>query len=173
LLEVLEDIKKKYSVQAFVRNSKLYVGMPYTLLANEGKKARINLNGGIVSDSDLNYQRLDEVKIKVKAVSILRDNSRIEYETGDSSGELRTLSYYNLQKADLKKAADNDLQNLKYEGYRGSFEAFGEPFVSYGDVLVLSDERYPEREGSYLVKAVTYRFGVNGFRQKIELERKV
>lgn len=94
-------------------------------------------------------------------------------EFGDTDGELRTLNYYNLSKADLEKVAKKEAERIRYEGYRGSFTSFLLPQVQHGDTVILDDKKLPDRKGSYLVKSVTTTFGQGGGRQKIEIDRKV
>lgn len=171
--EVLAEIKKDYGLYAFFRDSKLYVGMPYVLLAKSAKTHKFDLEQNVADSYQLEYVREDEAKIKVKAISINSDNTKTEIEVGDSDGEVRTLHYQDKSQAQLKELAEIDLRKLKYEGFRGSFTAFGEPFVRFGDIVRLSSTKYKDRNGSYLVKAVTYNYGVNGYRQTITLEKKL
>ena len=171
--EVLAEIKKDFGVQAFFKNGTLYVGTPYSLLAKTAKTHAFDMERNVADSSQLEYVRYDEIKLKVKAVSMNSDNTKTEIEVGDADGEIRTLHYQDKSQAELKQLAEIDLEKLKYEGFRGSFTAFGEPFVQFGDVVRLSSTKYADRNGSYLVKAVTYTFGTGGYRQKIELERRI
>ena len=61
------------------------------------------------------------------------------------------------------------LDRLRFEGYRGSFETFGDYFIRHSDQVTLKSFEYPEREGTYLVDSVDTYFGKNGFRKSIEL----
>lgn len=171
--QVLDEIRKTYGVVSFVREGKIYVGFAY--LEKLRKTHKFDFQKNVVS-SDLEYRRLDDIKIKVKAISIITSDQkkkRIEIELGDADGETRTLNYYNKTEAELRRIASEELLKLKYEGYFGSFEAFGEPFVRHSDVVTIIDQKVPEREGSYLVKSVNYTFGQGGYRQKIQLDRKI
>jgi hypothetical protein len=107
----------------------------------------------------------------VVAVSIDDNNNRTTVEVGDKDGEQRTFNYYNLSKPDLETVANTELQKLKYNGYKGSFSTFGTPVVKHGDTVTLIDRLYPEREGTYSVKAVNTGFGTSGYRQTVFLDR--
>lgn len=172
--QVLEEIRKTYGVVSFVREGKLYVGFAY--LEKLRKEHKFDFQQNVVTTDDLEYRRLDDIKLKVKATSIStsdKKKKRIEIELGDADGETRTLHYYNKTEPQLREIASQELLKLKYEGYFGSYEAFGEPFVRHSDVAVIIDQKVPEREGKYLIKSVNYTFGQGGYRQQIQLDRKV
>ena len=62
------------------------------------------------------------------------------------------------------------LNRYHYDGFRGNFKTFGLPFVQHGNIVYLTDNLLPERNGHYMVKGVHYTFSVNsGLRQDIEL----
>lgn len=168
--QILDELKDKYGLYSWVRNGKLISGKVGTWLG--GNKRKFVFQEDIVS-SELQYLRKEDIKIKVKAISIMPNNTKIEVEFGDTDGELRTLNYYNLSKADLEKVAKKEAERLRYEGYRGSFTSFLLPQVQHGDTVILEDKKFPDRKGSYLVKSVTTTFGQGGGRQKIEIDRKV
>lgn len=165
--QVLDEIKKTYSLQSWMRGNVLYAGLAYFDVPTITKKFQFQEN--IIEDG-LQYRKKEEIKLKVKAISMLPNNSKIEVEVGDADGEQRTLHFYNLGLADLKKAAEADIDKLRYDGYAGNFTAFGEPFVRHGDIVEITDNRY-NRKGFYYVKSVTYSFGIGGYRQIITLDK--
>lgn len=75
--------------------------------------------------------------------------------------------------ADLLKLATEALEKLKYEGFRGSFTTFLQPMVRHGMAVKLIDPLIPDRNGVYLVRQVITRFGMEGGRQEITLDRKI
>jgi len=74
--------------------------------------------------------------------------------------------------SEAKKLLQRETERLRYTGYRGSFTTFGKPDIRHGDIVNLSDPIFPERSGKYLVKRVRTTFGMNGYRQEVELESK-
>jgi hypothetical protein len=48
-----------------------------------------------------------------------------------------------------------------------------EPIIKHGDVVNIKSYKSPERDGKFLVKSVVLTIGVNGGKQKVELERKL
>ena len=123
----------------------------------------------------MQFRKAEDIKIKVRAIGIKKDNTRIEVEVGDADGDLRTLHYYEVDKTDLTKYANEKIERLKYTGFSGSFKTFGEPSVTKGDVATIIDPDYSdERNGSYLIKSVTKTFGVSiGYKQVINIEAKI
>lgn len=168
--QVIAELKKTYGLNCWVRDGKLWAGLAYQPSLQSVHK--IDMTTQVIND-DLVYQRSDDVKIKVKAISIMPDNSKIEVEEGDPEGAQRTLNYYNLDEATLRATAKRELPKLKYTGYRGGFLTFGKPIIKHGDVIELTDAKTPERDGSYLVDEVTITQGSGGFRQKVTLGGKV
>lgn len=164
--KVLESLQSQYGFYSFFRGKTLYVGFPYTL--TESTKVVYEFEKNIIADN-LVYRRLDDIKIKVRAVSLMPDGSQEKIELGDDDGELRTLHFYNLSRAQLRESAQAQIERLKYPGYKGSFETFGVPFIQHGNVASIRGGEYPERAGDYLVDAVRTRFGQNGFKRDIEL----
>ena len=173
LANVFEELDKNYSLKTFFRNGVLHVGTPYLLTAKDRKKAKFDFEKNIIS-SNLEYKRKDDIKIKVKAISHNSiTNEKIEVNEGDETGELRTINKVDLTKEQLKKEAIRQIDLLKYEGFRGSFDSFGEPFVRFCDIVELTDPNIKERNGSYFVKSINYSFGMNGYRQNVEIDKKV
>lgn len=70
----------------------------------------------------------------------------------------------------LKTKGQTYLSRYQYDGYRGKFKTFGLPFIAHGNIITITDNLMPERNGNYMVKGVHYNYGVNsGLRQDIEL----
>lgn len=168
--KVLEHLKEKYTLKSWFRGGKLYCGLAYVPSLQTTHVIRFERN---VVDHSLEYLRKEDVKIKLKAISMKPDNSKIEYETGDSEGEQRTIHFYDVNEADLKQLANEEINRMRFEGYRGSLTTFLRPRIQHGDVIDLRSATYPERDGRYLVRAVTTTYGRGGGRQIIELDSKV
>jgi hypothetical protein len=168
--KVLAYLKDNYVLKSWFRAGKLYTGLAYVPELQRTHVLRFERN---VVDHSLEYLRKEDVKIKLKAISMKPDNTKLEYETGDDEGEQRTLYFYDVSEADLRKLAEEEIERLRYEGYRGSLTTFLAPHVNHGDVVDLRSAAYPERDGRYYVKAVTTTFGMGGGRQTIELDAKL
>lgn len=107
----------------------------------------------------------------VPDVFIKGSNNEYPPNTG---GERRTLFYPGAKNiSDLVKLATDELRRYYYTGFKGKFDTFGIPFVRMGDNVRLEDPILPERNGLYKVRGVEYSGGMNGIRQKIELDYKI
>jgi hypothetical protein len=128
-----------------------------------------------INSNYLQYQRAEDVIVKVKVTSMLPNNTTLTAEAGDEDGEQRTYHYYNVtSQADLQKIADQRVSDQKYTGFSGWFETFGQPYLKHGDRCKIISKKLPERNGTYLIRSVRRKFGVNvGYRQMFELGEKV
>jgi hypothetical protein len=168
-LQVLGEIKSTYGMEAFFKNGTLYVGLMYIPEFSQVWNITHERN---VIDSSLNWQNEDDVKIKVKAISMKPDNSKIEIEVGDEGGEQRTAHYFNLTEKQLKEIATREIVKFKFTGFRGGFTTFGNSKISHGDIINLRSKKLSEQNGTYFVDGVETTFGQSGFRQRVELGRK-
>lgn len=172
--QVLEHLKNNYGVTSFFKNGTLFCGVAYPIKdVNTIKITDIDMEQFVIDDSNLVYQRNDDQKIKITAISIYPDNTRKEVEVGDTDGGERTQYFYDVSEADLKKYAEERLEKFKYTGYTGSFVTFINPIIRQGEAVRLTSTKRPDANGIYLVKRVVTRSGVDGGRQEIELDIKI
>jgi hypothetical protein len=166
--KILEKLKE-IGLHSFFRQEVLVIGKPYDPAF--ARKVTFHLSGeqrNIIEES-LEYRRAKDVKLMVTAISLYPDGKRKEVKVGDQGGETRTLNYYNLSVEELTKAAHRDYSRLIYDGYRGSFTAFLEPYVRQGDIVVLKSPEESDRAGAFWVDKVVYKCNTDGFRQEIKL----
>lgn len=185
--QVLNRLRKDYRLECFFRGNQLFVsGIVYypSDYLNNGTitSTAYDFEQNIVSN-DMVYSRLDDVRLGIKAYSVNKTelttlNSagkaktkkvRLETFVGDPDGEIRTQYFWDVKDvATLKSLARQRLDKLKFEGWRGKFTSFGLPYVRHGQAISLNSKITPERNGIYLVKSVSTRFGQEGFRRTIE-----
>ena len=171
----LQKLADEYGLRIYLKNSgKLWCGLAFT--ENEGT-VKYNINGdncNVVEANDLKWHSKDDMKIKVKAINIKKDNSRTEVEVGDSDGALRTLNFYNISnQAELEKLAKQKLDEMKFDGYEGKITTMLLPWASPGMTAQLTDSMFAERGGSYYVESVKTTYGTGGARREVELGIKV
>lgn len=122
----------------------------------------------IISDTSLNEQKAEDLKIKLKVVSLQPDNKKkIKVEVGDADGENRTLHCYGKTEAEAKAWGEQELERLKRDGLTGSFQTFGHVLLDVLDVIGVKIDG--ERKGKYQVQKNSITFGSSGFRQDITL----
>jgi hypothetical protein len=168
----LQKLKEEYGLTIYFKSFKqLYVSLAYH---NDDIEVLYSLRNNTIGADALEWVSEDDTRLKIKAVHIRKDNTKIEKEVGDADGEVRTLYFYDLDKGEsLEKRAKEEILKYKYNGYKGSITTFLRPNVAVGNVAVIQDKEYPDRDGKYIVDKVTTTFGTNGARRVIELGLKV
>lgn len=167
---ILKKLRDEFGTYSFFKDNILYVGLAY--YPDLAKEQTFLFEKSMI-ETELEYLKKDDVKIKVKGILVKEDNTREEITVGDADGDLRTVFQYGGSVDDLKRTINAFLEQMNYTGYYGSFTTFLEPKVTHGDYAILNSYKYPERKGKYLIKSVTTSFGVDGGRQQIELERRI
>ena len=169
--EELAELQKEYGLMTYFRviggKAVLYAGFSYP--ADNRTKEAFIYNQNIVSEK-LEYRSQEEIKLKVKAVSVREVNGETQRETvevGDKDGELRTVYRYGLTKEELEKHARAELDRFKYSGFQGSFVTFGEPVIHKADIAYIENKNGDK--GNYQIKKVETKFGTAGYRQTITL----
>lgn len=174
---VLDMLRKNFQIYSFFRNDKLYVGLAFHESLQKTKTFGFESN--VIDDKGLEWIDNDEVKIKVVGTSIQSDNTKRTYTypvayLNDPSIPATKYTCPNLGQADLEANVKRLYDSFQYDGYKGTFVTFGEPFVNHGDKIGFTGEKLPERnEGLYLVRSVKRNFGQSGYRQTPELANKV
>lgn len=169
---ILNKIKEVYGLYSFfILDS---TGTPVLVCGKMYERAdqqthNFSFERNVISTGSLEFKRKEDVRIKVKAISILSNNTKIEKELGDEDGQERTLHFFNLTEKELTEAATREMDKLKYDGYRGKFTQFGLAFTRVGDIANISQDSYKGRDGKFYIDAVTINFGMNGYRRENEL----
>lgn len=147
----------------------LYCGVVFERGSAPSQVFRTGLN--IISDQSLRQQKAENMRLRVKAVSLMPDNKKIKVEVGDADGELRTLHTYNKTESELKAWAEQEIRRLKRDGLTGSFTTFGASLVDCLDTIGIVIDG--NRAGVYQVRKNAIRYGESGFRQEITLGPRV
>lgn len=168
--KALEKLKDDFGLYSYFKGYTLVVGKTYL---DDSAEVKLQFERNIKPDTDLEYQVADDLRLQVKATSLLKGGKKLEVTVGDEDGETSTLTYAGItSEAELRKLANADLQRLKVDGYKGELSLWGIPAVAHGYMANLIDTRYPDRAGKYYIKAVTKSFGSNGYSQTATLERR-
>ncbi len=168
--QVLEKLRSMYLIKSFFRDGTLYSGLAYWPSLSKTHKLRFDTH---IVESNLEYVKKEDVKIKLKIIVVNKQNEKKEYEFGDAEGEQRTLHLYDIKEDQVQHIGAEEIERLRYDGYRGDITTFGKPFVQHGDVVDLFDPFFPDRSGSYLVKKVNPSYGMDGYRQILELDNRI
>lgn len=183
LAEAIDRIQQVFPyLKCWFQDGKMYV---ITAVKEKAVLKPVMLETGrnIINDS-LQYTRSEDIKIGIKAVSILNNNSKLEaYAPAKAfkpakSGKTIASGYNQRQfyapgcktQAELQAFADKTAATFSEDKLTGDITLFGVPFVRKSDNIIIRDSERKEIDGKrYSVEAVDYTFGTGGFRQKITL----
>lgn len=147
----------------------LYCGVLFERDTRPTQVFKTGLN--IISDQSLQQQKAENMRLRVKAVSLMPDNKKIKVEVGDADGEHRTLHTYNKTESELKAWAEQEIKRLKRDGLTGSFTTFGHTLVDCLDAIGIVIDGV--KSGVYQVKKNVVKYGDSGYRQEITLGLRV
>lgn len=147
----------------------LYCGVLFERDTRPAQVFKTGLN--IISDQSLQQQKAENMRLRVKAVSLMPDNKKIKVEVGDADGEHHTLHTYNKTESELKAWAEQEIKRLKRDGLTGSFTTFGHTLVDCLDAIGIVIDGV--KSGVYQVKKNIVKYGDGGYRQEITLGLRV
>lgn len=161
--QVLQHIKDVYGLVSYFETDPdglepptLVVGFPYNRAAPSTVPQLEH--GANVANWSLEYRNAEDVKVRIKAISNLKNGKKRIVEVGDPEGELHTRNYPEISLAQLRSYAEDELKNSKRDGFAGAITAFGTPYIRHGDVLQVDDPVYTRESGRYFVDATTWQF---------------
>lgn len=147
----------------------LYCGV---LFEKEDSPTQVFATGvNIISDQSLEQQQAENIRLRVKAISLMPNNKKIKVEVGDADGEHRTLHTYNKTESELKAWAEQEIKRLKRDGLKGSFTTFGAKLVDKLTAIGIKIDG--EKKGVYQVAKNVIKYGTGGFRQEITLGARI
>ena len=147
----------------------LYCGVLFDKIGTSTQVFATGVN--IINDQSLEQQKADNIRLRVKAISLQPNNKKIKVEVGDADGEHRTLHTYNKTEKELKAWAEQEIKRLKVDGLTGTFTTFGYKIVDKLDNVGIKIDG--KKMGIYQVKKNVIKYGTNGYRQEITLGYRV
>lgn len=172
---LLADLKTGGGIRSFIRYEDgepvLHCGVLFDRLGDPAPAQVFSTGRNLIDDSQLEELSAADMKIKVKAVSMMPNNKKITVEAGDRDGELRTLHAYNKLEPELKAWAEQELKRLKRDGLAGSFTTFGIRLAEKLDAVGIRIDG--QRKGVYQVRKNEIKYGDGGLRQEITIGTRV
>ena len=182
VLNVLEELRNKFGLLSYWRKDKtLYIAEDF---GSGGNDAKFSFQQNIIKSSLDFITNAGDIQPVSYGVSIQKDNKKIELyayyldneivvSKTQPKGVLHTMNVPYITEKELEGHIVYRLPRLRANGIKGAFLAFGEPSVVHGDNAELIDNKFPERNGKWRIKNVETSFGVNGYKQNIELDQKL
>lgn len=125
------------------------------------------------SQSNPRYRYVNETKLSKKA---LKAGKRYLTDAPNDKVDMRLYTQIAfvsktipITKEALAEEAIKYFEGYNMTGIEGSLTLFGDLHLRTAQQVELIDQRYPGKEGIYLVEEVTTTFGTDGFRQRITL----
>lgn len=169
--KVLDDLMNQFKLVAYFNFDTLYVGLEEIEPAGNVAYA---LGYNTADSNNLKYQHEDDIRLKVIVKRKKDDGDKELYSIGDADGSVKEIIVKNSESLDqVKKLANDYLNQQKYTGFTGTFTAFLQPFASIGYSCKIIDKRYKERSGTYFLYSVEVTFGLNGARRVCEVTKKL
>ena len=167
--QVLQTLKDNYGLYSYFNGDTLVSGKIYTDNPNtEVVKYETTKN---IIGNNLKYRKKEDIKLKVTMTSYLSNGTKKSITVGDDEGQEQKLICTNItNEADIKKLAQKELDRLKIDGYSGTIDGFGIPFVKHGYTANITNKEYKEKQGDYYIDSVTTTFSNQGaYRRNIKI----
>ena len=157
---VIRELQQQYGFYSYIRGNVLTCQFAYDVRGTGNEFTYVFCRN--IKKNNLKYHRAEDVKVRIKAISNLRNGKKLRYEVGsdEQSASVRTLNFGPLSMVELKEAASQWYNKLSFDGYSGSITGFAFPRTHAGDTLRIVDELEPERAGRYLVEKTMIRYGL-------------
>jgi len=179
--KVLEELKKTYGLVSYIKNKILRVGLAY--YPDESKEITLDFENTII-ENNLEFTEANELPLYIVGTTATSDpkkpliryayyNDKQEIIVADTPPNIGEPEKFTIKtaipQADLDNYITRRLEKRMSEGTRGDVVTFLQPSIEHGDTVTLISRKFPERNGSFLVKKVVKTFGLDGGRQIVTL----
>jgi hypothetical protein len=178
-LELLKKISNNlvcFYFQGKVLNAELYPAKP------QAGEVKYKMGWNVYRSDELKKRQASNQDVEVVYEATKQDGSRLTATGGklkaykvvakaDSGtfGEKKVIKTSITDAASIQKLADSNHSKLSYDGYEGNIQCFLQPYCEPAWKAIITDAKYPERAGSYLINSTEVTFGMSGARRKVEL----
>lgn len=170
--KVLDYLMQNYPFRCFFKGMDLVAMLLTSQLTKNAQEHVLTIGKNIISNS-LVYTPSQDIKIIIKAKSIVDNKTKLEVQAPQKASEGEVRTFYNPHcktKQELQEYADKMLLKYKENKMSGSLTLFGLPSVLKGDKIQLKEVLNPQIDGKrFVAESVNYTFGVNGYRQEVTL----
>jgi len=170
--EVLDLLKDQHVTTYFLGNM-LCATIKDVYQTNDMVTYKLGWN--TLEDDSLKFTGLQDVNVKVNVTykdAVGKEHQVMkQYGTGLLSSQVtKSLRLTNVpDDATIDAKAESFALKNIFHGYKGRITAFLTPYSLHGWATNILDDKYPERQGKYLIESVEIEFGQKGARRIIEL----
>ena len=163
--DVLKKVQEECGADIYLQDGTLHVHPPGEVTGTE-RRYDFALN---IEEADLTYWRAEDKKVRVVVKALMPDGKVKEMEFGSTGGEKVEVKSHAADDASMKARGDAEVRRRSFDGYDGSITTWLVPQCVPGDTATLHDADYPNKDGTYYVRAVTTDFSEDGGVRKVEL----
>lgn len=163
--DVLKKVQEECGADIYLHDGVLHLHPPGETMGGE-RLYDFALN---VERADLTYRAAADKKVRVVVKALLPDGTVREVETGSTGGDKVEVKCPVSDEAAMKARGELEVRRRSFDGYDGSLTTWLIPACLPGDSATLHDADYPQKDGTYFVRAVTTTFSREGGRRKVEL----
>lgn len=168
--DVLKKIQEETKANIYLKDNVLHVHPQYEEIFGTAKYS-FQHN---IEKSSLEYKNSEDRPVLVTVEGKGTDGKVIRETAGITGGDSVTLKIEGVSSRDtLKKLAEEQLKVKSYTGYSGNFTAWLIPYCDAGYKVILSDEDYEYKNGTYYVTEVVTKVSKSGAERTVKLGRKI
>ena len=133
------------------------------------------LGYNVVKDNDLKERTTEGEPVQVILNGMLATGQKVTTasQTKHQGRKVKSLLNNIGDSATLQAIANEKQYQMNYAGYEGKINAFLQPYCAPGWKANIVDDRYPERNGVYMVEDTDVVFGQKGARIKVGIGPKI
>lgn len=145
----------------------------FPIIPEKNAIVRYQIGWNVIKDNNLKLRQAKNQEVIVKYTGKKKDGTKMSITSG-SKGEVKEFITNDFVDAStLKKLADAQKSKLSYDGYEGKITSFGIPFCQPGYKCILTDKRYVERSGNYIVETTEVNYTMSGYRRIVGIGLKL
>jgi hypothetical protein len=178
-IEIIEAIKRWSQGTLnifFINPTTLWCGLTYTPYTHGMDPfglgtVKYKLGYNVVKDNNLKERVLADDRVQILFGGTFANGKKVMTASDEKSAKRRQKTVLNNtgDLADMQMMANEAQYKANYAGYEGSINAFLQPYCGPGWIADISDDRYEERNGQYMIEGTDITYGQRGARIKVEI----
>lgn len=162
---ILEYIKKNIGLNISLQGNQLYCNVASNTLNTVIYRSDRNIHKCGLQQPDTVWQGY-----KVKAYFIRPDGIKDSLEVGDTDGHMTEVYFYKVPTdlATYTRLAGEALNKCRQRKFSGQVSGYLYPDCHLFDKVQYTDVRYPDRNGNYVITAISHDISDRGFHREMQ-----